>query len=311
MRSQARPTLCNPMVYSPPVSSVHGIFKNTGVDCHFLFQRIVPTQRTSPHCLHPLHWQADSLALAPPGKPGNFTQTFGDPNSPSSVREASANACYPEAPCPPPLTSLSVHCLVSCSIKKTGVRQELCAFICIRTHLLSLLKHQGQSSPGFWISMTPPGWETLAWVFCSLPSSFSTGSFPLSIEHVGIRASFWNKRVAVLVLVFSFSSQASQRSRLLLSLLTHLTFSLNPLLSDLTPTVFPKHITLVLVTKCYGHLGTLSHSATNYWPCFWHSSSFSFKISHCLFSHLTILLQGDVCSDKAEMIVSLCLCSSG
>ena len=30
------PTLCNPLDYSPPCSSVHGIFpdRNTGVDCH-------------------------------------------------------------------------------------------------------------------------------------------------------------------------------------------------------------------------------------------------------------------------------------
>ena len=144
MSAQACPTLCDPMDCSSPGSSVHGIFKNTRVGCHFLFQKIFPTQGTNPHRLHPLHWEADSLALAPLGKPGTFTQTSGDPNSPSSVKEASAKVCYLEVPCPPRLTSLSVHCLVSCSRKKTGVRQELCAFICICTHLPSLLKHQGQ-----------------------------------------------------------------------------------------------------------------------------------------------------------------------
>ena len=37
---QSCPTLCNPMGYSLPGSSVHGIFpgKNTGVGCHFLLQ---------------------------------------------------------------------------------------------------------------------------------------------------------------------------------------------------------------------------------------------------------------------------------
>ena len=44
-----------PMDWSPPGSSVHGIFpsKNTGVGCHFLLQGIFPTQGLSPglpHC---------------------------------------------------------------------------------------------------------------------------------------------------------------------------------------------------------------------------------------------------------------------
>ena len=38
--------------------------KNTGVDCHFLLQGIVPTQGSN---LHLLHWQADSLPLSPLG----------------------------------------------------------------------------------------------------------------------------------------------------------------------------------------------------------------------------------------------------
>ena len=41
--------------------------KNTGVGCHFLLQRIFPTQGLNPHLLHLLHWQADYLSLAPPG----------------------------------------------------------------------------------------------------------------------------------------------------------------------------------------------------------------------------------------------------
>ena len=43
--------------------------KNTGVACHFLIQGILPSQRLNPHLLRPLYWQADSLPLAPPGKP--------------------------------------------------------------------------------------------------------------------------------------------------------------------------------------------------------------------------------------------------
>ena len=64
-------TLCDPMDGSLPGFSVHGILqaKNTGVGCHALLQRIFPTQRSNPHLSCLLHWQADSLPLAPPGKP--------------------------------------------------------------------------------------------------------------------------------------------------------------------------------------------------------------------------------------------------
>ena len=43
--------------------------KNTGVGCHALLQGIFPTQRSKQCLLHLLHWQVDSLPLAPPGKP--------------------------------------------------------------------------------------------------------------------------------------------------------------------------------------------------------------------------------------------------
>ena len=37
--------------------------------CHFLLQGIFPTQGSNLRLLRLLHWQASSLALAPPGKP--------------------------------------------------------------------------------------------------------------------------------------------------------------------------------------------------------------------------------------------------
>ena len=43
--------------------------KNTGMGCHFLLQRIFPTQRSNPCLLCLLHWQAGSLPLVPPAKP--------------------------------------------------------------------------------------------------------------------------------------------------------------------------------------------------------------------------------------------------
>ena len=62
-------TLCDPMDYSQPASSVHGMLlcprdspgKNTGVLCHALLQRIFLTQGWNPHLLRLLHWQAGSL----------------------------------------------------------------------------------------------------------------------------------------------------------------------------------------------------------------------------------------------------------
>ena len=62
--AQSCPTLCNPMDYSPPGSSVHGIFfpgKNTGVGCHFLLQGISPTQGLYPGLL-PDRWILYHLA---------------------------------------------------------------------------------------------------------------------------------------------------------------------------------------------------------------------------------------------------------
>ena len=60
-----------PHDWSPPASSVNGIShgKNTGVGCCFLLHGIFLTQELNLHLLYLLHWQADSLPIAPPGKP--------------------------------------------------------------------------------------------------------------------------------------------------------------------------------------------------------------------------------------------------
>ena len=63
---QLCPTLCNSMDCSPPgSSSVQGDppAKNTGLGCHTLLQGIFLTQGSTPHLLHLLHWQVDSLPL--------------------------------------------------------------------------------------------------------------------------------------------------------------------------------------------------------------------------------------------------------
>ena len=43
--------------------------KNTGEGCHFLLQRIFPTQGANPHLLCLPYWQVDSSRWAPPRKP--------------------------------------------------------------------------------------------------------------------------------------------------------------------------------------------------------------------------------------------------
>ena len=64
-------TLCNPMDWSLPGSSVHGDSpgRNTGMGCPAFFQGIFPTQGSNLCLLHLLHWQVGSLPLVPPGKP--------------------------------------------------------------------------------------------------------------------------------------------------------------------------------------------------------------------------------------------------
>ena len=64
-------TLCDPVDYSPPGSSVHGdsTGKNTGVGCHALLQGISPTQGSNsglPHCsqiLYHLSYQGSPRIL--------------------------------------------------------------------------------------------------------------------------------------------------------------------------------------------------------------------------------------------------------
>ena len=61
-------TLCDIMDCSPSDSRVHGIFQNTGMDCHALLQGIFQTQGWSLCLLCLLHWQVASLPLASTGK---------------------------------------------------------------------------------------------------------------------------------------------------------------------------------------------------------------------------------------------------
>ena len=65
---QSCPTFCDPMDYSPPGSSVHGIPQARileWITIHFS-RGIFPTQGSNPRFLH---WQADSLPLSHLGSP--------------------------------------------------------------------------------------------------------------------------------------------------------------------------------------------------------------------------------------------------
>ena len=67
-------TLCDPMDRSLPGSSVHGILQTRILEWFGICSSmgIFLTQGSNLHLLcllHLLHWQTDSLPLAPPGKP--------------------------------------------------------------------------------------------------------------------------------------------------------------------------------------------------------------------------------------------------
>ena len=68
--AQSCSTLCDPMDYSPPGSSVHGDSpgKNTGVSCHALPPEDLPSPRIKPRSPT---LQVDSLPSEPPGKSKN------------------------------------------------------------------------------------------------------------------------------------------------------------------------------------------------------------------------------------------------
>ena len=51
-----------------PLSMGFFSVKNTGMGCHFLLHRILPTQESNPHLIH---WQEDSLPLSHLGSPSS------------------------------------------------------------------------------------------------------------------------------------------------------------------------------------------------------------------------------------------------
>ena len=60
---QLCPTLSDPMDYSPPGSSVHGVLQARILKWIVLLQGIFLTQGLNPHLSRLLHWQAGPLPL--------------------------------------------------------------------------------------------------------------------------------------------------------------------------------------------------------------------------------------------------------
>ena len=63
-------TLCDPMDYSPPGSTLHGNSpgKIIGVGYHVLLQEIFLTQGSNQYLLNLLNWQRDPFTIEQPGK---------------------------------------------------------------------------------------------------------------------------------------------------------------------------------------------------------------------------------------------------
>ena len=75
---QSCPTFCDPRHYTNSLLYPWDFLgKNTGVGCHFILQGIFPTQGSNSRLLCLLHWQVNSLLLAPPGKPPFQRLRFG------------------------------------------------------------------------------------------------------------------------------------------------------------------------------------------------------------------------------------------
>ena len=71
--------LCDPMDRISPVFSVHGILQARILEWVAMpsSRGVFLTQRSNPHLLRLLYWQAGSLPLVPPGKPqGNMSVQF-------------------------------------------------------------------------------------------------------------------------------------------------------------------------------------------------------------------------------------------
>ena len=74
---QLCPTLCNPMDCSPPGFSVHGILQARILEWVAMLSSMAFSQpRDRARVLGLQHWQASTLPLGPPGKPGAYKHSW-------------------------------------------------------------------------------------------------------------------------------------------------------------------------------------------------------------------------------------------
>ena len=77
LRVLSRPALCSPTNSSPSGSSPMGFSRQEYWHGATSYSRgYLPTQGSNPCLLRLLHWQVDSLSLALPGKPAEYTSVY-------------------------------------------------------------------------------------------------------------------------------------------------------------------------------------------------------------------------------------------
>ena len=80
--------LCLPKYIICSITELYSPGKHTGMGCHFLFKGIFLTQGLNPHLLRLLHWQVDSLPVAPFERPSQVYCCC-------SVDKSCSNLCDP------------------------------------------------------------------------------------------------------------------------------------------------------------------------------------------------------------------------
>ena len=110
---QSCPTLCNSVECRLPDSRPwYFLGKNTGMGCHFPLQGIFLAQALNPQLLHLLHWQTDSLSLAPPKKPVHCLELG------TIASLLSAQLLWSQG-CPlPPMFQMTCHIITSAKIRQ-------------------------------------------------------------------------------------------------------------------------------------------------------------------------------------------------
>ena len=119
--AQSCPTLCSPVDWSPPGSSVPEIFQASILECDtFPSSRNLPDPEMEPHCLCFQHEKADSLPLAPP----QSVQFSSVAQLCLTLRPHESQHARP--PCPSPISCLVCSFfIVCCNVKLSALFSAL------------------------------------------------------------------------------------------------------------------------------------------------------------------------------------------